>query len=60
YGLGTCFVGYLTYYAKYNSKIRDILKIPKDNQIYQVLIVGYPSHEFQTYVSRAEPKINWI
>ncbi len=60
YGLGTCFVGYLTYYAKYNPKIRDILKIPKDNQIYQVLIVGYPKHEFRTIVSRDKPKINLI
>jgi nitroreductase/NAD-dependent dihydropyrimidine dehydrogenase PreA subunit len=60
YGLGTCFVGYLTYYSKYNQKIRDILRIPKNNQIYQVLIVGYPAHEFQTYVSRAQPKTRWI
>ena len=34
--------------------------IAKNNQIYQVLIVGYPAHEFQTYVSRAQPKTRWI
>ncbi|MBK5113266.1 MAG: nitroreductase family protein [Candidatus Heimdallarchaeota archaeon] len=60
YDLGTCFVGYLTYYAKYNPKIRDMLRIPKNNQIYQVLIVGYPAHEFRRFVSRAQPKIYWI
>ena len=60
YGLGSCYIGYLTYYAKYNSKILEILNIPADNQIYQVLIVGYPKHKFKTFVSRNPAKIQWV
>ncbi|NHJ32705.1 MAG: hypothetical protein FK732_07575, partial [Asgard group archaeon] len=60
HGLGSCFIGYLTNYAKLNSEIREVLKIPNGNQIYQVLIVGYPKHDFRTYVSRDKPKINLI
>jgi nitroreductase/NAD-dependent dihydropyrimidine dehydrogenase PreA subunit len=60
YGLGTCYIGYLTNYARFNSKIREVLKIPKNNKIFQVIIVGYPEHEFRTYVSRKNPKITLI
>jgi len=60
YGLGTCFVGYLTYYSKFKSKIRDVLKIPKNNKIYQVIILGYPKHDFRTFVYRKNPQINLI
>ncbi|NHK31922.1 MAG: 4Fe-4S dicluster domain-containing protein [Asgard group archaeon] len=59
YGLGVSFIGYLTYYAKYNSKILDILEIPKENKIHQVVIVGYPKHKFRTFVSRKPSKVNW-
>jgi NAD-dependent dihydropyrimidine dehydrogenase PreA subunit/nitroreductase len=59
YGLGVCIIGYLTNYSKYNKKILDILEIPKENTIHQVLIVGYPKHKFQTFVSRKPSKINW-
>jgi nitroreductase/NAD-dependent dihydropyrimidine dehydrogenase PreA subunit len=52
YGLGTSYIGYLVYYAKYNPKIREILEIPKENEIYLVLIVGYPKHKFRRFVAR--------
>lgn len=60
YGLGSCFIGYLTYYAKFNPKILKILNLPDDNQIYQVLIVGYPKHKFRTFVSRKPSKVEWL
>jgi NAD-dependent dihydropyrimidine dehydrogenase PreA subunit/nitroreductase len=59
YGLGVCYIGYLTYYAKYNPKIMDKLKIPKENQIYQVMILGYPKHKLNTFVSRKPSKMTW-
>ena len=52
YSLGTTYIGYLVYYAKYNPKIREILAIPKENEIYLVLIVGYPKHKFRRFVAR--------
>jgi ferredoxin len=52
YGLGTSYIGYLVYYAKYNPKIKEILEIPKENKIYLVLIAGYPKHKFRRFVAR--------
>jgi nitroreductase/NAD-dependent dihydropyrimidine dehydrogenase PreA subunit len=60
FGLGVCYIGYLTYYAKYNSKLLDILKIPKENQIFQVLVVGYPKYKLNTFVSRKPSKIQLL
>ncbi len=52
YGIGTSYIGYLVYYAKYNPKIMEILEIPKENEIYLVLIAGYPKHKFRRFVAR--------
>ncbi|MFW9923760.1 MAG: nitroreductase family protein [Candidatus Thorarchaeota archaeon] len=60
YKLGTCYIGYLIYYAKYNSRIPQMLKIPKENEIFQVLIVGYPKYKFRKYVARNPAKIEWL
>jgi len=60
FGLGSCFIGYLIYYARYNRRIREILAIPPKNEIYQVLILGYPKSPFRTFVSRKPSKVNWL
>ena len=52
YGLGTSYIGYLVYYARYNPKIKEILEIQKENKIYLVLIAGYPKHKFRRFVAR--------
>ncbi|HUT80162.1 MAG TPA: nitroreductase family protein [Candidatus Bathyarchaeia archaeon] len=54
YNLGTCFIGYLAQFTKYNSQFLKILGLPKDNKIYQTLIIGYPKHKFKTFVARKE------
>lgn len=59
FGLGSCYIGYLVYSSKYNHKIREILNIPKENTIFQVMIVGYPKHKFRTFVARNPAKVQW-
>ncbi|MBN1329233.1 MAG: nitroreductase family protein [Candidatus Heimdallarchaeota archaeon] len=56
YNLGSCFIGYLTQFAKYNKQILRILRLPKSNKIYQTLIIGYPKYKFNTFVARKEAK----
>ena len=59
YGLGSCYNGYLVYASKYNPKILNILNIPKGNEIYQVLTIGYPKHRFRTFVARNKAQVQW-
>ncbi len=59
FGLGSCYIGYLVYSSKYNHKIREILNIPKENTIFQVMIVGYPKHKYRTFVARNPAKVQW-
>ena len=59
YGLGSCYIGYLVYASKYNSTIGEILNIPKENSIYQVMILGYPKHPFRRFVARNPAKVLW-
>ncbi|NHJ05264.1 MAG: hypothetical protein EAX90_10595 [Candidatus Heimdallarchaeota archaeon] len=59
YNLGSCYIGYLVYAAKYNSKILQILNIPEGNEIFQVMVLGYPKHKFKTFVARNEVKVQW-
>ncbi|MCF2144323.1 MAG: nitroreductase family protein [Candidatus Heimdallarchaeota archaeon] len=60
FGLGSCFIGYLIHYAKYNKKIPELLKIPPSNEIFQVLILGYPKYRFKTFVSRKPSKVDFV
>ena len=60
YGLGTCHIGYLVYYARYNTQIPKMLKIPKGNKIFLVLGVGYPKHKFRRFVGRKKHEVVWF
>ncbi|MHA1212644.1 MAG: nitroreductase family protein [Candidatus Heimdallarchaeota archaeon] len=57
YSLGTCYIGYLRYFALFNKRILELISIPKGNQIQQTVIVGYPKHKFRTFVARKPSKI---
>ncbi|MEA2070277.1 MAG: nitroreductase family protein [Asgard group archaeon] len=60
YGLGSCFIGYLVHFAKYNPKIKELLQIPKENIIVQVLIMGKPKYPFRRFVGRPEKEVRWF
>ena len=60
FSLGSCYIGYLVQYARYNEKILELLKIPSENEIFQVLILGHPKYRFRTFVSRKPSKVDFV
>ena len=59
-GLGTCFIGYFCPKANKSKKVRDILGVPVENDIYMAFTFGYPTVRFLRLIDRKEPKVRWI
>ena len=57
-GIGSCFMGFIR--SNINRKIKDIAGIPKENDVYSVFILGYPSNSFARPVPQPEIKHNII
>lgn len=60
FGLGTCSLGYLTYFSNRSKKIKKLLNIPKDHRVGYSLAFGYPTTTYQRIPPREELKIDWI
>jgi nitroreductase/NAD-dependent dihydropyrimidine dehydrogenase PreA subunit len=58
-GLGSCFVGFVQAGANMDRKIRQWLGIPKENQSYGAMVVGYPDVKYRRLVERKHPEIKW-
>jgi nitroreductase/NAD-dependent dihydropyrimidine dehydrogenase PreA subunit len=58
-GLGSCFMGFVQTGANMDKKIRHWLHIPKDNQSYGAMVVGYPDIKYCRLVERKKPDIKW-
>lgn len=58
-GLGCFYAGYLVPAGQANKKIRDVLSLPKDHQIYGALAIGYPKFEYKKWIERRPAKIHW-
>lgn len=53
-GIGTCIIGYAISSHKYLEKE---LNIDKENQIFGVITIGYPKHDFVKMIFRNSPNI---
>ncbi|MBQ7258215.1 MAG: nitroreductase family protein [Abditibacteriota bacterium] len=53
-GLGSCFMGFIR--GHINKKTKKLLNIPKDDKIYSVFTLGYPSVEFLRPVPQEKVK----
>lgn len=62
HGIGTCWSGYLITMCNEVEAIRKILSIPKGNQVYGVILVGYTQNEkFLNVPNRLKQvKVEWI
>lgn len=60
FNLGTCLIGYLENFAKYNHEILSLLDIPKGNKIFETVVVGYPKYPFHTFVARKPSQVKWL
>ena len=59
-GLGTCYIGFLTLYLRFDKSLRKKLDIPEDRHVYASLIMGYPAYRHRNTVSRKKAAIHWI
>jgi nitroreductase len=58
--LGCFFAGYVVAASTYEKEIPNLLKIPRENQIYGCLAIGYPQVEFSQWIERKSSNITWM
>ncbi|MBY9000264.1 MAG: nitroreductase family protein [Candidatus Heimdallarchaeota archaeon] len=58
-GLGTCWIGFAQEYLWRSKKTRKTLGIPKDRNVYGVLVMGYTDIKFERAPPRRELSVKW-
>ncbi|WP_430815253.1 nitroreductase family protein [Carboxylicivirga sp. RSCT41] len=58
--LSSCINGYIVNAAQRNSKIKEVLHIPGNNEIYSTILIGYPKLKYENRVDRPIPKLRFI
>ena len=51
-GLGSCLIGFAVAALKRDRKIKQMLKIPAEEEIYSVIALGYPDEKYQKVAGR--------
>ena len=46
-GLGTCLIGFAVEAMKMSGKIQEYIEIPKQERVYSVIALGWPTHRYQ-------------
>lgn len=59
-GLGTCFMGFIRRAINSDNKLKSVVKIPKDHNIYTVFTLGYPDVEYLREIPQEPIKYNLI
>ncbi|MHA1242622.1 MAG: nitroreductase family protein [Promethearchaeota archaeon] len=59
-GLGTCSLGYLTYFINESRTIRELLKIPNNHNVGYSLTMGYPDVKYKRIPARKPSSIQWL
>ena len=59
-GLGTCSLGYLTYFINESQTIRDLIKIPPNHIVGYSLTMGYPDVKYKRIPARKPSRIKWL
>ena len=59
-GLGTCYIGLLTWAIENSLPLQDLLEIPLEHNVQIAFTVGYPGIEFLRLPARNPAQINWI
>ena len=59
-GLETCYIGLLEISAAASPAIMEELGLPDGNEVYSVLILGYPKYRFLRAVGRKPIKASWV
>jgi len=59
-GLGTCSLGYLTYFINESQTIRELIKIPENHTVGYSLTMGYPNVKYKRIPARKALKVQWV
>jgi nitroreductase len=59
FGLGGFYVGFVSAMAPRDKRLLELLKVPKGNELFGVLAVGYPKTKLTRYLQRKPPQIIW-
>lgn len=59
-GLGSCFIGFAQVVANRDETTRQWLGIPKENEAYAAMVLGYPAVKYRRLIERKMPEIGWI
>lgn len=59
-GLGTCYIGNFYTIANTSRRIREVLKLPPDQEVLIAFTLGYPAIRYQLLVDRDEPSFFWV
>jgi nitroreductase/NAD-dependent dihydropyrimidine dehydrogenase PreA subunit len=59
-GLAGYYVGFVTVAAPRDKRLLEVLKVPRDHELFGVLTVGYPKVKLTRWVERSEPRITWV
>lgn len=51
-GLGVLYTGFFAMCAKFSGKLRNLIKLPKSEEVVSCLIIGYPAVKYQRIVPR--------
>ena len=58
-GLEACYIGLIEFAANNYAPLKDELGLPPDNQVFSVLVMGYPELEFLKAVDRKPIGVRW-
>jgi len=59
-GLGTCSLGYLTYYTNESETIKKLINLPKSHVVGYTLTMGYPKVNYLRIPPRHPAKVIWM
>jgi len=59
-GLGATAIGLVPPVIERSPEVREIFKIPLENQVLASMIIGYPRYRFQRGIRRELASVNWI
>jgi nitroreductase/NAD-dependent dihydropyrimidine dehydrogenase PreA subunit len=59
-GLGSCFLGFVPIVANRDKGVRNWLGVPKENQVYGAIVVGYPGVKYRRLIERKAQEIAWL
>ena len=59
-GLGTCYIGFLVMACTISGELKDLLKIPRSNNVPVTFICGHPDVTYKRLVARNPARVTWL